>query len=110
MFGDASKLTIQLPPLRRRRVIAGLAGGAATFGLAACGAAPPPAAAPASTRAASAAPTVPPSARPVEKMSLRLSWIKNTEFAGFFVAQEKGYYKDEAIDLTINPTAQNLPE
>ena len=27
------------------------------------------------------------------KMSLRLSWIKNSEFAGSYVADDKGYYK-----------------
>ena len=49
-------------------------------------------------------------ARPVVPASLRLSWIKNTEFAGFFVAQERGFYRDEGIDLTINGAAQNLSE
>src|ERR687888_179117 len=29
-------------------------------------------------------------------------------FAGFFVAQEKGYLKDEGLDVTINGAAQNL--
>ena len=116
MFGDASRLTLQLPALRRRWLLGGATGGAAALALAACGgtmqtAAPAaPTKAPATSAPATSAPTVQPTARPVEKMSLRLSWIKNTEFAGFFVAQEKGYYKDEAIDLTINPSSQNLPE
>lgn len=108
MFGDASKMTLSLP-LGRRRVV-GTAGMAAiaALGIGACGtgsqgAAP---AANATTARATAQPTV----RPVESLSLRLSWIKNVEFAGFFVAQDKGFYKDEGIDLTINPTAQNLPE
>jgi len=99
MFGDASKLTLALPRARRRTVgLAGLAG----LSLAACG----------DTRQTTApAPTVAaPKARPIENLSLRLSWIKNTEFAGFFVAQDKGYYKDEGINLTINGSAQNLTE
>src|SRR5687768_3213945 len=101
MFGDASKVTLALPRARRRAVaLAGVAG----LGLAACGESVQPGAAtgPASTAV--------PTQRPTESFSLRLSWIKNTEFAGFFVAQEKGYYKDEAINLTINGSAQNLTE
>jgi ABC-type nitrate/sulfonate/bicarbonate transport system substrate-binding protein len=104
MFGDASRVTIQLPAPRRRAIVGGALAGLGVAALAGCGAAgqgtanPAPAAPPA------------PTARPVERTSLRLSWIKNTEFAGFFVAQEKGYYKDEALDVTINGAAQNLSE
>ncbi|HEV2122146.1 MAG TPA: ABC transporter substrate-binding protein, partial [Chloroflexota bacterium] len=104
MFGDASKMTLSLPLGRRR--VAGTAGMAAlaALGLVTCG-----------TGTQGAAPAAQstktqPTVRPVENLSLRLSWIKNVEFAGFFVAQDKGYYKDEGINLTINPTAQNLPE
>ncbi len=105
MFGEASRLTLQLPRARRRGVLsAGLAAGAA-LGLAACGGSTPAAAPASATTPASSA-----AARPLEPASLRLSWIKNTEFAGFFVALDKGYYKDEGIDLTINPSAQNLSE
>jgi NitT/TauT family transport system substrate-binding protein len=103
MFGEASRVSLQLPALRRRRVLGAGAAGAATLGLWGCGSAGGPA-------APATVPALQPTARPVEKMSLRLSWIKNTEFAGFFVAQDRGYYKDEGIDLTINPSAQNLPE
>lgn len=42
------------------------------------------------------------------KASLRLKWLPQTQFAGFYVAQAKGYYKDEGIDLTINPGGPNL--
>jgi ABC-type nitrate/sulfonate/bicarbonate transport system substrate-binding protein len=31
------------------------------------------------------------------QMSLRLSWIKNVEFAGSFMAESKGYYKSEGF-------------
>jgi len=101
MFGDASRLTLALPRARRRTVgLAGLAG----LGLAACGEAGQ------SSLTSATAGTSVPTQRPTESFSMRLSWIKNTEFAGFFVAQEKGYYKDEAINLTINGSAQNLTE
>lgn len=95
MFGHASRVTLALPPLRRRGALSGGVAALAAAGLAACGA---PGATPAGP------------GKEVQALSLRLSWIKNVEFAGFFVAQERGFYKDEGIDLTINGTAQNLPE
>ena len=123
MFGDASKLSVSLP-LRSRR--AALGGGAASLAaiVAACGgdapAAAPTAAAAKATTAPAATPTTAPAAPTVAPTaaapkaaidaSLRLSWIKNTEFAGVFAALEKGYYKDEGIALTVNASAQNLPE
>jgi NitT/TauT family transport system substrate-binding protein len=104
MFGNASKLTLALPRARRRSVGAAGLSLLTALGLGACGegAKAPESGAPVTNSQATA--------RPVEKISLRLSWIKNVEFAGFFVAQERGFYKDEGIDLTINATAQNLPE
>ena len=42
------------------------------------------------------------------KASLRLKWLAQTQFAGFYYAQAKGYYKAEGIDLTINPGGPNL--
>ncbi|MGI8423089.1 MAG: ABC transporter substrate-binding protein [Chloroflexota bacterium] len=99
MFGDASKLSLALPKASRRRFgAAGMAG----LGLTACGEAP--------QTTVPAAATAAPTQRPTESFSMRLSWIKNTEFAGFFVAQDKGYYKEEGINLTVNGSAQNLPE
>lgn len=40
--------------------------------------------------------------------SLRLKWLTQAQFAGFYVALEKGYYKEEGINLTINPGGPNL--
>lgn len=42
------------------------------------------------------------------KASLRLKWLTQAQFAGFYYAQAKGYYKDEGIDLTINPGGPNI--
>jgi NitT/TauT family transport system substrate-binding protein len=42
------------------------------------------------------------------KASLRLKWLPQAQFAGFYVALAKGYYKAEGIDLTINPGGPNL--
>jgi NitT/TauT family transport system substrate-binding protein len=30
-----------------------------------------------------------------EAVTLRLKWLNQAQFAGFYVAQEKGYYKGE---------------
>jgi len=48
------------------------------------------------------------SAQGLESASLRLKWLPQTQFAGYFVAQTKGYYKDEGIQLTINPGGPNI--
>ena len=40
--------------------------------------------------------------------SLRLKWLPQAQFAGFYVALAKGYYADEGIDLTINPGGPNI--
>lgn len=42
------------------------------------------------------------------KASLRLKWLPQAQFAGYYVALEKGYFKDAGIDLTINPGGPNL--
>ncbi len=47
-------------------------------------------------------------AKDLTKASLRLKWLPQAQFAGFYYAHAKGYYKDEGIDLTINPGGPNL--
>ncbi len=70
----------------RRNVLAALAAGVALLG-----------------GAMTAAP-----AADLTKATLRLKWLPQTQFAGFYVAVAKGYFKDEGIDLTINPGGPNL--
>ncbi|CDZ49734.1 ABC transporter substrate-binding protein [Neorhizobium galegae] len=50
----------------------------------------------------------PAAAQQAVNASLRLKWLTQAQFAGFYVALEKGYYKDEGINLTINPGGPNL--
>jgi NitT/TauT family transport system substrate-binding protein len=50
----------------------------------------------------------PAAAENLTKASLRLKWLAQAQFAGFYVALAKGYYKAEGIDLTINPGGPNL--
>lgn len=37
------------------------------------------------------------------KVTLRLPWITNTQFAGPYVALDKGYFKEEGLDVEIRP-------
>jgi NitT/TauT family transport system substrate-binding protein len=62
-------------------------------------------AAPAPTQAPTSAPPTP---AILTKVSLRLPWQPQTQFAGFYVALWNGYYKDEGLDLTINPSGPSL--
>ena len=36
-------------------------------------------------------------------VSLRLPWFPSAQFAGSYVAADKGYFADEGLDVTINP-------
>ena len=38
-----------------------------------------------------------------KKVTLQLSWFSQFQFAGYYIAKEKGFYKDENIDLIIKP-------
>jgi NitT/TauT family transport system substrate-binding protein len=49
-----------------------------------------------------------PAASEETKATLRLKWLPQAQFAGFYVAVAKGYYKAEGIDLVINPGGPNL--
>ena len=77
--------------------------------LAAC--APPPAA-PAAPAAAVAKPTeAPKAAAPaaaMTKVTLQLQWVAQSQFAGYFAAKEKGFYKDEGLDITIREGAVDI--
>jgi NitT/TauT family transport system substrate-binding protein len=35
------------------------------------------------------------------KVKLQLQWVNQAQFAGYIVAKEKGYYKDEGLDVTL---------
>lgn len=41
------------------------------------------------------------SAKPIEQVSLQLKWRHQFQFAGYYAAKEKGFYKDEGIEVTI---------
>jgi len=37
------------------------------------------------------------------KVSLQLSWFNQFQFAGYYIAKEKGFYKDVGLDVAIKP-------
>jgi NitT/TauT family transport system substrate-binding protein len=49
------------------------------------------------------APAAPPSAAPAEpaKLTLAMGYIPSVQFAPFYVAQERGYFKDAGLDITF---------
>jgi len=38
-----------------------------------------------------------------DDVTLQLKWVTQAQFAGYYVALEKGYYKDENLNVTIKP-------
>jgi NitT/TauT family transport system substrate-binding protein len=57
--------------------------------------------------------TGPAAAQAPDKVSLRLKWLHQAQFAGYYVAKDKGFYAEERLDVTINPggpqiVAENL--
>ncbi len=36
-----------------------------------------------------------------QKVSIQLSWLHQFQFAGFYMAKEKGFYKDDGLDVEI---------
>ncbi len=39
--------------------------------------------------------------KPLTKVTLQLNWLHEAEFAGYYAAQAKGFYKDQGLDVTI---------
>ena len=37
-----------------------------------------------------------------DKVTIQLKWVTQAQFAGYYVAKAKGYYKDADLDVTIN--------
>ncbi|MGY5453405.1 ABC transporter substrate-binding protein [Agarivorans sp. MS3-6] len=47
-------------------------------------------------------------ANAAEKLTLQLKWVTQAQFAGYYVALNKGFYKDQGIDLTIKPGGPDI--
>jgi ABC-type nitrate/sulfonate/bicarbonate transport system substrate-binding protein len=44
---------------------------------------------------------IPGSVHALEKVSLQLKWLHQFQFAGYYVALEKGFYRDAGLDVEI---------
>lgn len=52
-----------------------------------------------------AAPT---QAQSLTKVTLQLKWVAQAQFAGYYVALDKGFYKDMGLDVTIKPGGPDI--
>jgi NitT/TauT family transport system substrate-binding protein len=43
-----------------------------------------------------------------EKVTVQLKWLPQSQFAGYYVAQAKGYYKEAGLDVTIKPGGPDI--
>jgi len=48
-------------------------------------------------------------ARAEDAVTVRLKWLNQAQFAGFYTAQEKGYYKDADLSVNIQPGGPDFP-
>jgi NitT/TauT family transport system substrate-binding protein len=48
------------------------------------------------------------SAQTKDKIRLQIKWVPQAQFAGYFVAQDKGYYADENLDVQIIPGGPDI--
>ncbi len=48
------------------------------------------------------------SANAADKLTLQLKWVTQAQFAGYYVALNKGFYEDEGVDLTIKPGGPDI--
>ncbi|MBY8974781.1 ABC transporter substrate-binding protein [Rhodobacteraceae bacterium NNCM2] len=43
-----------------------------------------------------------------DEVTLQLKWVTQAQFAGYYVAQDKGFYEEEDLDVTINPGGPDI--
>ena len=43
-----------------------------------------------------------------EAVKLQLKWVTQAQFAGYYVAAAKGFYKDAGLDVTILPGGPDI--
>jgi len=47
-------------------------------------------------------------AQAADTVILQLKWVTQAQFAGYYVAQENGFYSAESLDVTINPGGPDI--
>lgn len=49
-----------------------------------------------------------PANEPLKKVKIQLKWVPQAQFAGVFVAKEKGFYEEEGLDVEIIPGGPDI--
>lgn len=44
----------------------------------------------------------------IKKIKLQLKWLPQSQFMGYYVAADKGYYKDEGLEVEILPGGSDI--
>ena len=47
-------------------------------------------------------------AQAADDLTLQLKWVTQAQFAGYYVAKEKGFYEEEGLDVTIKPGGPDI--
>jgi NitT/TauT family transport system substrate-binding protein len=47
-------------------------------------------------------------ANAADKVTLQLKWVTQAQFAGYFVAKDKGFYEEEGLDVDIKPGGPDI--
>ena len=47
-------------------------------------------------------------AQAADEITLQLKWVTQAQFAGYYVAAEKGFYEEAGLDVTINPGGPDI--
>lgn len=47
-------------------------------------------------------------AHAADQVTLQLKWVTQAQFAGYYVAQDKGFYAEENLDVTIKPGGPDI--
>jgi len=47
-------------------------------------------------------------ANAADKVTLQLKWVTQAQFAGYYVAKDKGFYKEEGIEIEIKPGGPDI--
>ncbi|MQW85702.1 ABC transporter substrate-binding protein [Sinorhizobium saheli] len=48
------------------------------------------------------------SANAADKVTLQLKWVTQAQFAGYYVAKDKGFYEEEGLDVEIKPGGPDI--
>ncbi|NRG16797.1 ABC transporter substrate-binding protein [Rhizobiales bacterium] len=47
-------------------------------------------------------------AQAADEVTLQLKWVTQGQFAGYYVAKDKGFYEEEGLDVTIKPGGPDI--